>query len=809
MSLFRFACLAVPVALLLCCAPALEGRAIQGPDVTPDAVRDAIKRGVEFLKSKQSKGNWEEAFQGIGNSKGGVTALCLLALLESGVDPSDPVIKKGLEYLRDLPPQATYTVSLQTMVFCKAFPKQDRTRIRTNVEWLLKTARHIQDKRGIAWSYPLGEGGAFPMAMDTDNSNTQYAVLALREAHLAGVRVEDETWRDIQTYYERCQLPTGGWAYHGFQVGLIGGERLTMTAAGVCGLLISGMSLHKNKENLFADGRVTNCGNLSQNDPLARGLKRLGQTFRIRQGRAELSYYFYNLYGLERAGRLSGMRFFHDADDDNIDWYRIGAADLLRNQQANGKWSGASVDGIDVIATSFALLFLSKGKTPVLMFKMTHGQNRTLTGDWNNDRNDVRNLTDFCSLELFKKNGRSIPLTWQIFDASRVPAGDPASLQDLLGAPILFFNGHKAPNFTDGEKALIKEYVEQGGFIFAEACCGKKEFDEGFRALMKEMFPDHPLEPLPPGHPVWSSAYSVPPGTFKLEGISRGCKTVVVYSPEDLSCFWEGNDYEGRAKAPASERSILAFRTGGNVVAYATGLEPPEDKGTKKEIVKGGDDPTPRNFLQAAQLDYGGRDWQPAPNAMRVVMDAAAKKHGIDVIRQTKPIKIGDPDLSSFKFNYMHGRRAFQLTDEQRAKLREHLESGGLLLADAACGNKEFDKSFREMIERVFDRPLVPITLDDPFYGDQISTLFRDGPGQPFKKVQCRVEKGKAPITMDPQLEGVRLDPRNPKSPWIVIYSKYDIGCALDKHASSDCLGYTHESALNLAIQAALYALKE
>jgi hypothetical protein len=323
------------------------------------------------------------------------------------------------------------------------------------------------------------------------------------------------------------------------------------------------------------------------------------------------------------------------------------------------------------------------------------------------------------------------------------------------------------------------------------------------------LVPDWPLEPLPPGHPIWTAAYNVPAGSFKLEGISRGCKTVLVYSPEDLSCHWESNDYDGRSKGPAAPRSMLAFQTGANVVAYATGLEPPEDKGTIKPLVKHTDDPTPRNFLQAAQLDYGGRDWQPAPNAMRVVMDAVAKKHGIDVVRQTKPLKIGDPDLFNFKFNYMHGRRAFELTEDQRKKLKEHLQNGGLLLADAACGNKEFDKAFRAMIEQTFGRPLEPIAMEDPFYGEQISNLFRSGPGLATKKVQCRIERGKLPITMDPQLEGVRLDPKNPKSPWIVVYSKYDIGCALDKHASSDCLGYTHESALNLAIQAVLYTLKE
>ena len=38
--------------------------------------------------------------------------------------------------------------------------------------------------------------------------------------------------------------------------------------------------------------------------------------------------------------------------------------------------------------------------------------------------------------------------------------------------PFCFINGTDAPKFSDGEKTLLKRYVEQGGFIIAEACCG-------------------------------------------------------------------------------------------------------------------------------------------------------------------------------------------------------------------------------------------------------------------------------------------------------------------------------------------------
>src|SRR3954471_927673 len=58
----------------------------------------AIDHGVAFLKREQQpRGNWAE-FPGY---EGGVTALCTLALLNSGVPADDPNVKQALSYLRE------------------------------------------------------------------------------------------------------------------------------------------------------------------------------------------------------------------------------------------------------------------------------------------------------------------------------------------------------------------------------------------------------------------------------------------------------------------------------------------------------------------------------------------------------------------------------------------------------------------------------------------------------------------------------------------------------------------------------------
>jgi hypothetical protein len=780
--------------VLLAGAVATPAARAQDAGLSPERVRKAIRDGVEYLRSRQRDGNWEHQWAPGGN-EGGVTSLALLALLECGVDPQEDVIVRGLQYLRGLEPRKTYATALQTMVFCKASPKEDQVLIKRNIEWFRRTAKRDAGKRVIGWEYP----GQNPVP---DNSNSQYAILALREAEVAGIPVGDDVWRDIRDHYTKTQLPSGGWSYYAANPQ---DERLTMTSAGVCNLIIAGMQLYRNLETIEPSGEIKNCGEFQPNDPLSRGLQRLGELFTVNPSRGGFTYY--NLYGLERAGRLSGQRFFTGRDGQPHDWYRAGAEFLIGNQLAEGSWQSNSPleNGGGVISTSFALLFLAKGKTPVLIHKMMHGPlPRGLTGDWNTDRNDVRNLTEFCSKELFKKNGRPVPLTWQAFDASQLDPGRPGSVEEMLQAPIAFINGHLKPDFTDGEKRLLARYVEQGGFLFAEACCGRKEFDAEFRKLVKDLKAywtdqtERDLAPLSEGHAVWGAAFKVPPGAFKLEGVEFGCKTCIIYAPEDLSCHWEANRFEG----PGSERTVLAFRVGANVVAYATGLEPPEDKLTPKPVVGAGNDPLQRNFLQAAQIDYGGPDWQPAPKAMRNLMDHLHRKWNIDVILQTKAVTLADASLPNYKFLYMHGRRAFTIPEPLQKTLRGHLErGGGLLLADACCGSEAFDKAFRAFIEGMFGRPLEPIKPDDPLFGEQV--------GKAIRTVQGRTQRGKPYEPMAPQFEGIRADPKNPRSPWVVIYSKYDLGCALDKHAATDCLGYSHESALELAAQVVLYALKE
>src|SRR5687767_14613567 len=114
--------------LALACAAVLAAPAADPPkEALVDQVREAISRGVQYLRGTQvvtddGKGHWD-IDPIINRLKGGETSLAMLALLNAGVKPDDPVIQPGLKYLRSVEAgndSFTYAVALQTMVYAAA-----------------------------------------------------------------------------------------------------------------------------------------------------------------------------------------------------------------------------------------------------------------------------------------------------------------------------------------------------------------------------------------------------------------------------------------------------------------------------------------------------------------------------------------------------------------------------------------------------------------------------------------------------------------------------------------------------------------
>ncbi len=114
-------------------------------------------------------------------------------------------------------------------------------------------------------------------------------------------------------------------------------------------------------------GNIVCCGqDAADRNPIEQGLKWLGERFSVQfnPGNAGRTHQYYYLYAMERVGRMTGRRFI-----GGHDWYREGAEQIVSMQDGfQGFWSGvgATEDNRDV-TTSFALLFLAKGKRRVAL----------------------------------------------------------------------------------------------------------------------------------------------------------------------------------------------------------------------------------------------------------------------------------------------------------------------------------------------------------------------------------------------------------------------------------------------------------
>jgi hypothetical protein len=737
---------------------------IRGPAraaVTSEEVEQAIRAGKRFLIQRQHpNGSWPDV---AGNAPTGTTSLITLALLTSGETADSPVIQRALGFLRGYGPQrldSTYAISLQTMVFAAADPERDRARIMANVEWLERTQHKLVKGEFWPgnWTYNQQRGAG-------DNSNTQYALLGLNAASEVGIVVRPQVWALSRVYFEQTQNRDGGWGYtprHRQSTG-------SMTCAGVSSLIIAGSRRFQTLEYLQGEA-IHKCGEGGSDAHLLRGINWLGSHFQVNEnfGHGQQWKHYY-LYGLERAGRLAGVRFFGQSD-----WYRLGAEELVRTQnKPNGFWGGAGQEN-GLVATSFAILFLAKGRAPLLINKLAH----LPAGDWNNDADDVRNIVAVVSHDW--KN----LLTWQAIEPS------VATIQDMLQAPIAFFNGHHAPEFPISARKNLREFAEQGGFIFAEACCGSSDFDRGFRRLIKEVFPedDYQLRKLAADHPVWRAKHVLSAEIHPLYGIEHGCRTVVIYSPQDLSCYWNQLD-----RSPTNPAVIKAIKIGQNVIDYATGREMPADKLTIRDVHDNKPEGPRRGALRIAKLKHGG-EWNIAPQAIPNLMEVLRRPPlSYDVVITQKDLFARDPSLIYYPLVYIHGRSTLHLQDDELEALRQHLEpGGGTLFADAACGSKAFDTSFRRFVAELLpNHPLVPIPHDD--------TLLTDKVGFNLNDVQYTQALGGHRDV--PELEGVKLNDH-----WAIIYSKYDIGCALERHTGIDCKGYTHASAVKIAANVVIYA---
>jgi hypothetical protein len=395
------------LALLLLCLPLTSARAVD-----EKRVNAAIDRGVTALRRMQSPyGKWAHV-------RTGATALAALTLLECEVPPADPAIKAAARVLRREAPLMTdtYSVALSILFFDrlgdpKDIPLIESLMVRllagqqasgawsyqcpnlspkemTRLQGIVDRSRELTTKPGGA--RPTAEkkrtvedlspeirrqlesisrmpprGGAATVGLGGDNSNTQFAVLALWVGRRYGVPIEGALTR-INLYFRSQQNADGGWSYSDHAITVREKSTPAMTCAGLLGLAVAhGVGLEWLEEKGKARGGAKpgkdtriRTPDIKKDLALQSGLLALSTAVGVpTRGRAPVpvvrGHGFYFLWSLERVGVVLDLKTIGGKN-----WYEWGTEVLLANQMADGTWRAAHADG--GADTCFALLFLKR-----------------------------------------------------------------------------------------------------------------------------------------------------------------------------------------------------------------------------------------------------------------------------------------------------------------------------------------------------------------------------------------------------------------------------------------------------------------
>ena len=760
------------------------------PAATSDEVDNAIKKGVEYLYSRQDKdGTWERSLQPElnkgknpqlnfkGRQWGGLTSVAVYALLATGENPQDAKLKQSIEFLEKANIQSTYALAMNSLIWLHVPPSPQTKQVVAHNARLLDLGMIKAGNGSGLFTYwvglkngttsatwtgsTVGYGPQNGESMPFDFSNSQYGILGMWALNEMGAEVPAEFWSRAQEAWEKSQQPDGGWRYDAKP------DRQTsasMTAAGIATLYIL--------QDFTLSDRSSLCNGGLPNPYIDHGLEWMDNHI----DKVVNTPGYYTLYGIERIGVASGRKFF-----GTTDWYQKGADFIIKHQKPNGSWLGSGeLHSHDAVPdTCFALLFLSRGGAPVMMNKLQYDTPKSageLVNVWNERPRDLANLARWSGRQIERD------LNWQVVNLKVAP-------EELHDAPILYIGGSQQLEFTNEQIDKLRLFVEQGGMILGNADCGKDAFIQSFKALGHKLFPRYAFRPLPPNHPIFTRE-QYPAANWRARpavlSLSNGVRELMILPPDsDPSRAWQ-------TRADRTREQL--FELGADIFQYAIDKKQLQNKGSTY-IVQANPEVKPRRKLKLARVMVGDNP-DPEPGAWRRL--AAVLHNTRDIDLSTFDVTPGEGVLLAAKVAHLTGTGGFVLGDAARLELKTFVQNGGTLIVDAAGGSSEFAASAENELHTIFGPDAKQ--LDTPLPAS--SPLYR----QPDIKVDAvgyRTFAREALLhnSRDPRLRAIAFGKK-----LRVFYSREDLTAGLVGQPVDGVYGYDPQSATNLMTALLLYA---
>ena len=757
----------------------------------------SIRRAVKFLLSRQRpNGSW--AVEGENEDLIiGTTALVTLALLSGGESHQSPAVAKAVKFLKAAPVtkvhRGVYTVALRAAVYANLPAATARKELEADLR-ALRAA--MIDEGPYAGMYTYGAPGK--SVRWADYSNSQYAVLGVWYGAMAGVEVPERYWRDVERGWLEGRNEDGGWSY----TRRMNRSYASMTAAAAATLFITYDHLHRtSSRDLNAEGASKEAR--AAREALDGAMGWLAEHFAVdhnpgidtniiranKGGDLEAAlldqllpvvepdptWLHYLLFSYERVGEASGLTRF-----GRRKWFDEGATQLLKTQRYDGSWEADLGEEID---TAYALLFLARGRAPVVAQKLQ------FEGRWNNRPRDL------AAFVQFMRRASERHVNWQVVSIDDSPG-------ELREAPILYIASDRPAKFNEQQREKLKQYVLQGGLILAVNEGNEDAFARSIASLAADLFPRYQFRDLPPDHPIYTANFPAN-WTDPIRGMSNGVRDLIILMPGG-DASWKWMSAGGAFDVQRAPYGVLA-----NLHLHVTDKSNPRYKGEDAWIDRN-PGVTPTRTARLARIQYDG-NWDPEPGGwVRLSnvtwnFDQTRLETGAFTPEQLPSLIAAPPSTpgqsgaraappringSAPQCNLAHltATGSFTLTAPQINALRKYTDAGGVLLLDACGGNSEAAIAFETLIQSMYPgAQLAPLPLDHPIYraaslgGQDIDQVtYRRSVDRP----QTKLPRLKQATTSDGKL--------------IAILSNEDLSAGLVGYQTAGPIGYTPQSATDL-----------
>ena len=661
-------------------------------NVSDEEIDRAIRLGIDGLAARfNGKTGIVRPQAGLGNTThhAGVNALAVYALLQAGLAVSDERLHprgglgakllNGTKKMRINGGPETYTRAVRANCLALFNRPEDRDTLEVDVRCLLighSNGSYTYESAPPSSPPPPSGGTSQPdpapaprsIVGKGDNSNSQYGVLGVWAGAEAGAQIPEWYWEQIEQHWVGCQLDDGTWDYttgmRGSVIGAAGGLSTgtpTMTAAGLATLFVVRDQLD------FLRGEAP-VGRPPFSPELEKGLR----WWESGTNSVEAAVGGYGLYGVERVGLASGFKYF-----GRHDWFRVLAGVTVGEQEPDGCWG-------DTVETAFKLLFLSRGRHPILMNKLR------FDGFWANRPRDAANLARYAARKLERE------LNWQV-------VGLKHEWHDWLDAPILSIASHEPIRFGEKDYEKFRQYVRGGGMVFTQSDGDSEAFEEWVVEFAKKLFPQYEFQDLPAEHPLYSCVFRFKNKPPRLRVIVSGSRILMLHSPADIAEAWQLRKEKDKEDL---------FQLGTNIFVYAAGRRDLRNRLDSPYVPAFKNRRPPLATVKVARLRYAG-NWDPEPGAWERYARLFEFRTGTRL--QVTEVKWKDLDPAAAPFAHLTGSARHDPTDAEVVALRAYVEGGGVLLIDDCGGSGAFTGGLADAIAQAFPgRPPSPVATTHP-----------------------------------------------------------------------------------------------